>query len=105
MSIVPLLGISLSVVIVLLLIFLIWTGRQKGPPSGQEPKGSDMNPFLVWGLFYLNPDDPRGWLPKRNPALGLTVNFRTRMRVYLFVALLLVAFGLAFLMAWVAFCR
>lgn len=28
-----------------------------------------------WGIFYFNPKDPRMILPKRNPYMGLTLNF------------------------------
>jgi uncharacterized membrane protein len=28
-----------------------------------------------WGIFYFNPQDSRVILPKRNPYMGLTLNF------------------------------
>jgi uncharacterized membrane protein len=28
-----------------------------------------------WGLFYFNPDDLRGVVPKRNRRMGWTLNF------------------------------
>jgi uncharacterized membrane protein len=28
-----------------------------------------------WGLFYFNPDDLRGIVPKRNQWMGWTLNF------------------------------
>lgn len=28
-----------------------------------------------WGLFYINPDDPRIFVPKRVPIMGVTLNF------------------------------
>jgi uncharacterized membrane protein len=35
-------------------------------------------------LFYSNPNDPRGWLPKPT-GIGLTVNFRKQVWIYLFI--------------------
>ncbi|MEY4595050.1 MAG: hypothetical protein RIQ47_1460 [Bacteroidota bacterium] len=31
-----------------------------------------------WGVFYVNKEDPRVWLPKRNPVMGWTLNFAHR---------------------------
>ena len=31
-----------------------------------------------WGMFYVNKQDPRVWLPKRNPVMGWTLNFAHR---------------------------
>ncbi len=31
-----------------------------------------------WGFIYFNPEDPRLFVPKRNPALGFTFNFAHR---------------------------
>jgi uncharacterized membrane protein len=28
-----------------------------------------------WLGLYVNPDDPRTWVPKRRPAFGWTLNF------------------------------
>lgn len=28
-----------------------------------------------WGIFYFNPQDPRIFLPKKNPFMGYTLNF------------------------------
>lgn len=49
----------------------------------------EQNPdHYKWGFIYYNPDDERVWVPKRNPALGATLNF-AQPKAYLFLALLL----------------
>ena len=40
------------------------------------------------GIFYFNPHDQRLFLPKRNPAFGITINF-SNPGSYLIIALLL----------------
>ena len=45
-----------------------------------------------WGL-YFNPADPRIIVPKRNPAMGLTLNFGNRRTgLYLFLCGLAISF-------------
>ena len=34
-----------------------------------------------WGLFYYNKEDKRIFPPKKNPALGVTVNFANKLSV------------------------
>jgi len=41
------------------------------------PSKEEMRRFILWHAFYVNPDDPRGWVPKTH-GFGYTVNFRTR---------------------------
>jgi uncharacterized membrane protein len=40
-------------------------------------KNTDVNDpdNYKWGLFYFNPDDLRGVVPKRNRWMGWTLNF------------------------------
>jgi uncharacterized membrane protein len=45
--------------------------------SESAPSGAEMKPYILWGMFYVNPNDPRGWVPKIN-GFGMTPNFRTR---------------------------
>ena len=70
-----------------LLVMLVWLGR-KGEmhlkTGSPYPEGKDMRPFLYLGL-YVNPDDPRGWLPKSRPGHGWTVNFRTKLNAQIFM--------------------
>lgn len=70
---------------VLLLLHLLWVGAlgQSGPELSKE----EMKRHLVWKAFYVNPADPRGWVPKTY-GFGWTVNFRTMNHVYTFVALI-----------------
>lgn len=74
---------------------LVWFAARvatSSSPAGtatSTPARTDMGPFLLWGSFYVNPDDPRGWVPKTN-GLGWTVNFRTRENAYIFAALIAV---------------
>ncbi len=44
----------------------VLSARSLGPVEGDE--------YYVWGLFYVNPQDERIWLPKRL-GLGWTLNF------------------------------
>ena len=41
-----------------------------------------------WGIFYYNPGDERLFLPKKNPLMGLTVNFAKR-EAWIFTLLIL----------------
>ena len=44
-----------------------------GPGGAPQPGEPGFDPYRT-GVYY-NPADPRLWLPRRNPALGWTVNF------------------------------
>jgi uncharacterized membrane protein len=85
---VPLLTACALLPLLALLLQLLWLGRGRpGARSAPQPSAEEMRRHLLWGLFYVNPDDPRGWVPKLI-AVGKTVNFRARGGVYLFLALL-----------------
>lgn len=43
-----------------------------------------------WGIFYVNPEDPRILPPKRIGWMGWTVNFGNRASVWFFIAFLAV---------------
>jgi uncharacterized membrane protein len=45
-------------------------------PGEHGPTRQEMRSFLLWGLVYSNPDDPRGWVPKPR-GFGWTVNVRS----------------------------
>ena len=66
--------------------FLVYLGAMGQPGDG--PEGEAMRPFLVARSFYVNPDDPRGWVPKIS-GVGMTINFRTRRNAVVFVVLIL----------------
>lgn len=46
-----------------------------------------------WGIFYYNPKDPRGMVPKKVEWMGWTINFANTKSV-----LLLIGIGLFFLL-------
>ncbi len=53
-----------------------------------------------WGIFYYNPQDERVFLPKKNAALGITVNYAKREAwiftlfiLTLAVSMILIGFG------------
>ena len=74
-----------------MLFFLFWIGK-KGTAelkTGSDyPEGDAMKKYMYMGLLYINPDDPRGWLPKKQPLYGWTVNFRDQKYANLFIILL-----------------
>lgn len=43
-----------------------------------------------WGIFYYNKEDKRLMPPKRNPAMGFTINFANKKSVLFFLLLTLV---------------
>jgi uncharacterized membrane protein len=57
-------------------------------PETQERWNKDPENW-IWGLFYYNKEDKRLLPPKRNPAMGWTVNFANRNSVLLFVFMML----------------
>lgn len=42
-----------------------------------------------WGIFYYNPKDPRGMVPKKIEWMGWTINFANTKAVVLFVGMML----------------
>ena len=68
--------------------------------KGQDglPKGDEMSPFLFLNLFYVNPNDPRGWLLKQKAWTGWTVNFRSKANAWVFLGLLLLVLLSTFLL-------
>ena len=62
----------------------------RAPGGGEALPREEMRRHVVWRSFYVNPDDPRGWVPKLS-GTGWTVNFRTRANAAIFAAALMVA--------------
>lgn len=52
-------------------------------PGGDPLPPEEMRRHVVWRSFYVNPDDPRGWVPKLS-GTGWTVNFRSRANATVF---------------------
>lgn len=82
---------SSALTLILSLTLLGWMlklGATRGPEASGSPPPSteEMKAHLSWGLFYVHPGDPRGWVPKTS-GLGYTVNFRTERNVKVFACL------------------
>lgn len=82
--------------IVSLVLLLAGTGGAMGwstwvaaraPGGGEALSRDEMRRHVVWRSFYINPDDPRGWVPKLS-GIGQTVNFRTRANAQIFALFL-----------------
>ena len=43
-----------------------------------------------WGLFYYNKEDKRLLPPKRNPAIGFTINFANKKSLLFFLLTILI---------------
>ena len=84
--------------VVALVIQLAWLGR-RGDARAPELEPEEMRRHILWGSFYVNPDDPRGWVPKVS-GYGWTVNFRTRGNAVLFALLVCLALAGALLLTW-----
>jgi uncharacterized membrane protein len=66
---------------------IFWLHR-KGTSKQYAQSVEEMREHILWKLFYINPDDPRAWVPK-TWGPGTTINFRTRGQAYLFAFLIL----------------
>jgi uncharacterized membrane protein len=75
---------------------LLWLGSLGRP--GPALTKDEMRRHLVWGLFYVNPDDPRGWVPKVY-GIGWTVNMRTPGQAKLMAALIVLTLVFALAMS------
>ena len=87
---------------VLLLLHILWLGHlgQPGPKLSKD----EMRRHLVWRLFYMNPEDPRGWVPKIW-GYGWTVNFRSMEHIAIFLVLLGMTLGSALMITSAAMCQ
>lgn len=69
-----------------------WCGARSS--TGPDLSREEMRRHVWWRLLYVNPADPRGWVPKPT-GLGVTVNFRTKRLAGAFLILLVCClFGL-----------
>lgn len=82
-----------SAMTLILAAFLVgWMSKfaaATGPatPDRPHPTAAEMKDHLLWGLFYVHPDDPRGWVPKTS-GFGYTVNFRTGRSARIYAGLI-----------------
>jgi uncharacterized membrane protein len=58
--------------------------------SKNEPEDKS---FYKWGVFYFNPDDKDFFHSKKNPDLGVTINFAHPFARYFVVIMLLIILG------------
>lgn len=75
-----------------LLAQTMWLGFRG--TDGPRLPDEQIRRHLMWRAFYVNPADPRGWVPKVW-GIGWTVNFRSPAQVYVFVALVIASLGTA----------
>lgn len=73
--------------------YSLWIGSQSEPiiDGSQLPTREEMRRFVLWRSFYVNPADPRGWVPKIS-GFGWTVNLRTQRNAAVFAALIVATF-------------
>ena len=71
-----------------LIVAALFLGFRGRPARDGEvvPGRDEMRRHTVWGLFYVNPADPRGWVPKPY-GIGYTVNLRTRAWIWVLLFL------------------
>lgn len=70
--------------------FMLYCARQRGGEPGYVPTEAEVRSHIRWRSFYVNPRDPRAWIPKTWGG-GITVNFRTPARAAIFAALILIS--------------
>jgi uncharacterized membrane protein len=83
-----------SIFFLLCFIYMLGTGDAEAPEPHSMPEPEEMYPWIVWRSFYVNPNDPRGWVSKTH-RIGWTVNFRTKRNAAYFALILLIIFLLA----------
>jgi uncharacterized membrane protein len=83
------LSVLVGVLSVVLVLYSCLIGAQGSAAAATEsvPTREEMRRFILWRSFYVNPDDPRGWVPK-TWGYGWTVNFRSRRTAVIFAQLL-----------------
>ena len=87
-----LMGWMVAVFIGLLIFGIVLTVRRL---KAERAYGADTQ-YYRWGLFYVNPDDPRIWVPKP-VGVGWTLNFSRGLSwviMVLFLSLLALVIGL-----------
>lgn len=68
--------------------YMLYCARQPGGEPGYVPTDEEVRSHILWRSFYVNPRDPRAWVPKTWHG-GITVNFRTPGRALGFAGLIL----------------
>jgi uncharacterized membrane protein len=70
-------------------LYIIKSGRSP-IPGDTVPDKMEMRKYRAFGIFYCNPDDPRGLVPK-SVGYGWTINLRHKEWAASYVAALVVA--------------
>ena len=86
---------------IFLVVYMFWLGFKKPTHPIRdpvEPKGEAMRPYLYLKMFYVNPRDPRGFVPKIQPKMGWTINFRDNTQANIFIAILIAIVVTSFFM-------
>jgi len=89
--------------VIFLASWLIVLSGHRPRPGEPVPGPEEMGRRVVAGMYYCNPDDPRGWVPKSGNAAhsdGFTINMRHRSWVVAYNALL-IGGGLVFILSLV----
>jgi len=66
----------------------------------KELDASHADPANWWWAFYYNKSDPRILPPKRDPAMGLTINFANPRSVALFIGMTVFTSGFLALLVY-----
>ena len=70
----------------LLALILVLGFGSRNPAGGRAaPDRQEMRQHALWRILYVNPADPRGWVPKLY-GYGWTVNFRRKAYAVMFAA-------------------
>lgn len=77
---------GVQTVAVLIYMFRVAGSGKTIGTDDEIPDREEMKKYIIWKSFYMNPNDPRGWVPKTT-GVGMTVNFRSWGQVKVFAAL------------------
>lgn len=73
-------------------------GRSNNKPSKEVINAwhKDASNWICGGFIYYNKEDKRWFPPKRNPAMGWTINFANKKSILAFIILLLAIMVIAY---------
>ena len=74
-----------STILLLSLILVLGFGSRAADGDKSVPDRLEMRRHALWRILYVNPNDPRGWVPKLY-GYGFTVNFRRKAFAVMFAA-------------------
>jgi uncharacterized membrane protein len=85
-AVICLIVVVLGVVALVMMLHTLG-GQGKGGSNQNLPDRQEMRRHIIWKSFYVNPEDPRGWVAK-TWGVGQTVNFRTKKNAGIFAGIL-----------------